>query len=202
MYLADYHTHTQFSPDAHDPMTVMAQAALDAGMDEICFTDHVEPLTWGSNELRPPYDWSGLTADFANVQAALGDRIHLRLGMNDNIYYGGHIGYGVRERARGHGIAARACRIVAPLARAHDMEELIITTTPDNVASIKTIEHLGASFEGNVGVPRYHDLYRRGDKVVSRYVWNISGVPPLTGLTPLVPTDWSDAVEQPFRGIF
>ena len=62
-------------------MTVMAQAALDAGMDEICFTDHVEPLTWGSNELRPPYDWSGLAADFANVQAALGDRIHLRLGM-------------------------------------------------------------------------------------------------------------------------
>ena len=35
MYLADYHTHTQFSPDAHDPMTVMAQAALDAGMDEM-----------------------------------------------------------------------------------------------------------------------------------------------------------------------
>ena len=69
MYLADYHTHTQFSPDAHDPMTVMAQAALDAGMDEICFTDHVEPLTWGSNELRPPYDWSALTEDFANVQA-------------------------------------------------------------------------------------------------------------------------------------
>ena len=81
MYLADYHTHTQFSPDAHDPMTVIAQAALDAGMDEICFTDHVEPLTWGSNELRPPYDWSALTEDFANVQAALGDRIHLRLGM-------------------------------------------------------------------------------------------------------------------------
>ncbi len=62
-------------------MTVMAEAALDAGMDEICFTDHVEPLTWGSNELRPPYDWSALTEDFANVQAALGDRIHLRLGM-------------------------------------------------------------------------------------------------------------------------
>ena len=61
--------------------TTLAQAALDAGMDEICFTDHVEPLTWGSNELRPPYDWSALTADFANVQAALGDRIHLRLGM-------------------------------------------------------------------------------------------------------------------------
>ena len=119
--------------------------------------------------------------------------IHLRLGMNDNIYYGGHIGYGVRERNRGQGIARRACLMVAPLARAHGMEELIITTTPDNLPSIKTIEHLGAEFEGNTKVPRYHDLYRRGDKVVSRYVWDISRVVPLTGLTPLVPTHWSDA---------
>ena len=46
MYLADYHTHTRFSPDGSATMTEMAQAALDAGMDEICFTDHVEPLVW------------------------------------------------------------------------------------------------------------------------------------------------------------
>ena len=45
MYLADYHTHTQFSPDAQDSMTAMAQAAIRAGLDEICFTDHVEPMT-------------------------------------------------------------------------------------------------------------------------------------------------------------
>ena len=30
MYLADYHTHTQFSPDAQDSMTAMAQAAIRA----------------------------------------------------------------------------------------------------------------------------------------------------------------------------
>ena len=81
MYLADYHTHTQFSPDAHDSMTAMAEAALRAGLDEICFTDHVEPLVWGSTALREPYDWTLLTEDFCTAREALGDRIQLRLGM-------------------------------------------------------------------------------------------------------------------------
>ena len=81
MYLADYHTHTQFSPDAQDSMTAMAQAAIRAGLDEICFTDHVEPMEWGTTKLRGPYDWTLLTRDFRAAQAALGDQIQLRLGM-------------------------------------------------------------------------------------------------------------------------
>ena len=84
MYLADYHTHTQFSPDAHDPMTVMAQAAIRMpGLDEICFTDHVEPLAWGSTELRQPYDWSAADGGFRSVQAALGDRDPAAAGHGD-----------------------------------------------------------------------------------------------------------------------
>ena len=81
MYLADYHTHTQFSPDAQDSMTAMAQAAIRAGLDEICFTDHVEPMEWGTTELRGPYDWTLLTRDFRAAQAAVGDQIQLRLGI-------------------------------------------------------------------------------------------------------------------------
>ncbi len=81
MYLADDHTHTRFSPDAHNSMTAMAQAAMAAGLDEICFTDHVEPLVWGSTELRKPYDWTLLTEDFRAAQEAVGDRIRLHLGM-------------------------------------------------------------------------------------------------------------------------
>ena len=81
MYLADYHTHTQFSPDAHDPMTDMALAAIRAGLDEICFTDHVEPIEWGGTKLREPYDWQALTDDFQAAQSAVGSRIRLRLGM-------------------------------------------------------------------------------------------------------------------------
>ena len=71
MYLADYHTHTKFSPDAHDPMTDMARAAIRAGLDEICFTDHVEPMEWQSTELRKPYNWPALTEDFAAAKSSV-----------------------------------------------------------------------------------------------------------------------------------
>ena len=81
MYLSDYHTHTQFSPDAHDPMADMARAAIRAGLDEICFTDHVEPMEWGSTKLRAPYHWSALTDDFEAAQAALGDYLDEALDL-------------------------------------------------------------------------------------------------------------------------
>ena len=48
MYLADYHTHSRISPDAGASMTALAEAAVRAGLDELCFTDHVEPIVWGS----------------------------------------------------------------------------------------------------------------------------------------------------------
>lgn len=92
MYLADYHTHTRFSPDARASMTVMAQAAIDAGLDEICFTDHMEPVEWGITTPRGPYEWPLLAEDFRQAQAAVGDRIRLRLGieLGDIQWYPAH----------------------------------------------------------------------------------------------------------------
>ena len=81
MYLADYHTHSRISPDAGDSMTALAEAAIAAGLDEICFTDHVDPIEWGSTALRDSYDWEALTAEFKRCQTEIGDRIVLRLGM-------------------------------------------------------------------------------------------------------------------------
>ena len=81
MYLADYHTHSRISPDAGTPMAVLAEAAIKAGLDELCFTDHVEPIIWGSTKLRGPYDWAALTGEFRAAQEIIGDRITLRLGM-------------------------------------------------------------------------------------------------------------------------
>lgn len=81
MYLADCHTHSRVSPDAGDSMTALAEAALAAGLDEICFTDHVEPVLWESTALRDSYDWGALAAEFALAQAEIGDRIRLRLGI-------------------------------------------------------------------------------------------------------------------------
>ena len=34
MYLSDYHTHSRLSFDAHAPLSELAEAAADAGLDE------------------------------------------------------------------------------------------------------------------------------------------------------------------------
>lgn len=38
----DYHMHSTVSFDGHDTPARMVQAALDAGLKEICFTDHID----------------------------------------------------------------------------------------------------------------------------------------------------------------
>lgn len=39
---ADYHIHTEFSDDSTAPMQDVVEAALAVGLDEICFTEHVD----------------------------------------------------------------------------------------------------------------------------------------------------------------
>lgn len=82
MYLADYHTHTTCSPDARNSMAEMAQAAVAAGLDEICFTDHIEPLEWNVTIPKTgDYDWTKLERSFAAARAAVGGAVEMRLGV-------------------------------------------------------------------------------------------------------------------------
>jgi tagatose 1,6-diphosphate aldolase len=77
--------------------------------------------------------------------------IHLRIGDTDHMrLYGGHIAYGVRPEYRGHRFAARAVRLVIPLAVRHGLSELWITCNPDNIASRRTCE---AVREGSIDLP-------------------------------------------------
>uniref|UniRef100_UPI0026ECBB5F PHP domain-containing protein n=2 Tax=Enterocloster clostridioformis TaxID=1531 RepID=UPI0026ECBB5F len=39
---ADYHVHSTISPDAKGTMEEMCNAAMDAGIEEVAFTDHYE----------------------------------------------------------------------------------------------------------------------------------------------------------------
>jgi len=88
MYLADYHVHSRVSPDASYPMAEMTRAAITNGIDEICFTDHVEPMEWGGLELREPYNWNDLLNPFKRAQEVAGDRVKVRLGieLGDAVY--------------------------------------------------------------------------------------------------------------------
>lgn len=42
MYKVDYHLHTEHSMDSQMPLTTLCKAALDAGLNEICLTEHTE----------------------------------------------------------------------------------------------------------------------------------------------------------------
>jgi predicted acetyltransferase len=80
--------------------------------------------------------------------------IRLRVGWNDDIIrYAGQIGYAVEPAFRGRRYAERACRLIMPLARGHGLEELWITCQPDNIASRRTLERLGAECAGILDVP-------------------------------------------------
>lgn len=81
MYLADYHTHSRASPDGHVSMLEMAAAAAAAGLDEICFTDHFEPVEPRTTILRKTFDWSAQTAEYADAVAKWDGAVKLRLGL-------------------------------------------------------------------------------------------------------------------------
>ncbi len=95
----------------------------------------------------------------------------LRIGNNAEIErYSGNIGYHVYPTARGNRFAERACRLVFPLARRHGMERLWITCNPDNLASRRTCERLGAKLIDTVSIPRDHPFRSRGETEKCRYL--------------------------------
>jgi tagatose 1,6-diphosphate aldolase len=96
--------------------------------------------------------------------------IELRVGNTHNIImYGGHIGYLVIPEYRGHHYAARACKLLFPLARRHGLNTLWITCNPDNIASRRTCELAGATFVEIVDLPEYSDMYQEGERQKCRY---------------------------------
>ena len=81
MYLADYHVHSTCSQDGRQTMAQAAQAAVAAGLDELCLTDHVDTVYWGPEQKpRWDFDWDAVRRQFCQAQEQWGHRITLRLG--------------------------------------------------------------------------------------------------------------------------
>ena len=98
-------------------------------------------------------------------------KIDIRIGYNENLYYGGHIGYLVNDEYRGNRYAAKAVWLLRKVAHAHEMEKLFITCNPDNIASRKTCQYIGADLIEIVNVPEDKDMYQRGEKEKCIYEW-------------------------------
>ena len=102
-------------------------------------------------------------------------RIQLRVGNTHHILmYGGHIGYEVAPAYRGRRYAARSCQLLLPLAQQHGLQTIWITCNPDNIASKRTCELIGAEFVEIVDLPADSDMYQNGERQKCRYRLNLA----------------------------
>ena len=114
--------------------------------------------------ILPAYECNLLT------QRRLAGNINLRVGNTfDILMYFGHIGYGVLPEFRGRHFAERACRLLLPLARRHGLDTVWITTTPQNLASRRTCERLGARLVDTVPLPTAYEVNCGGKQDKCRY---------------------------------
>ncbi len=97
-------------------------------------------------------------------------RFEFRVGNTQHlIMYGGQLAYLVHPERRGHHYAARACKLILPLARDHGFQTLWITCNPENVASRRTCELAGARLVGIVDLPDDTDMFDEGERQKCRY---------------------------------
>lgn len=119
-----------------------------------------------TRRLVPFYHFRVVLADGSDI-----GHINFRVGDTEHIqFYVGHIGFEILEAYRGHRYAFQACRAIAPFVR-NFYNTVIITCGPDNLASIRTIERLGAKFVDEVSVPPHDPSYQRGSRSKNRYRW-------------------------------
>lgn len=93
----------------------------------------------------------------------------LRVGHNENSFYGGNIGYSIDESHKGNHYAAKAVMLLLELAKMHDMKYVIITSDPMNIGSYKTIERCGGILLGVWDIPKHHEMYSLVRTKTKRY---------------------------------
>jgi predicted acetyltransferase len=150
-------------PILHEPPAGMV---LASGRVKLKF-DKIVPAD-GRPGVVPYYRFQVQTTDGTEV-----GRISFRVGNTDHVkIIVGHIGYEIVEEHRGHGYALQACQAIVPFVRRF-YTSVIITSDPGNLASVRTIERLGAVFLGEVPVPPDDPQYARGSRRKRRYEWKL-----------------------------
>jgi predicted acetyltransferase len=86
-------------------------------------------------------------------------KIDLRIGFNENIFYGGQVGYMVLEKYRGNRYAMRSLKLIFELAKNHDFKELWVNCHPENIASKRTLELAGGKCIEIVNIPKHIDAF-------------------------------------------
>jgi ribosomal-protein-alanine N-acetyltransferase len=93
----------------------------------------------------------------------------LRLGFSEGLYYGGHIGYTVSPEYQNMGVATVAAKIILQIAKAHGIKKIIITNNPENKASARVCEKVGAKLIRVAKVPSWTEMYKEGERYKNIY---------------------------------
>ena len=85
----DFHMHSTVSFDGHDTPERMVQAAVDAGLKEICFTDHIDydPLGVSTEQI---FDTQVYNAAYEGLRR---DGLKIRLGMEFGLFPDNQAGF-------------------------------------------------------------------------------------------------------------
>ncbi|MGY3750126.1 histidinol-phosphatase HisJ family protein [Vagococcus acidifermentans] len=91
----DYHVHTHYSDDSTYQMEQVVQDAIKKGLDEICFTDHVDygvkydvddpRLDMNAKNVRTNVDYASYYKQFCQLKDTYKNRITLRFGLEFGI---------------------------------------------------------------------------------------------------------------------
>lgn len=100
--------------------------------------------------------------------------INVRIGDDESLeYYYGHIGYGIDESYRGNQYSVKACKLAKQVLLDNSVKRVIITCDPENKASRKTCERIGAVLLDVIEIPEDSEAYSEDESQKCRYEWII-----------------------------
>ncbi len=124
------------------------------GIGKTTLLEYIEDRSAQSKGENLPEDWVPSSTYWIVADGHAAGLLRLRHYLNDALRHkGGHIGYYVRPSYRGQGIATQGLAQALPLAKALGEPRIMLTTNPQNPASIAVIEANGGQLEATVEDP-------------------------------------------------
>ena len=99
--------------------------------------------------------------------------IYFAADKSDRQYLRGHLSYGVSPAYSGHNYAAKACMLLKPVISMHGFTSVFIGAKNDNIASIRTIEKIGAQPIAIDDIPHPTVWDTLQEEQVTMYLWKI-----------------------------
>ena len=93
---------------------------------------------------------------------------------SDRQYLRGHLSYGISPAYSGHNYAMKACKLLKPIIFMHNFDRVFVGAKYDNIASIRTIEKLGAQPITMDDIPDRDIWQALQNEKIAMYMWDIN----------------------------